>query len=153
MLSILGEASFDMAAFAKTAGIDYREEMELASVTAALHALLALHTMFVKGAPVASLTIRNLEEGVKNRLRVQAASRGRSMEDEARHILRAALGKASPRQSGLGERIRERFAPLGDVQLPIATREPVREPVQAARALPGGSRAAPAPARRERRRG
>ena len=82
---------------------------------------------------MASLTIRNLEEGVKNRLRMRAASRGRSMEDEARHILRAALGKASPRQPGLGERIRERFAALGDVRLPIATREPVREPA------PGGS--------------
>jgi len=104
---------------------------------------------------MASLTIRNLEEGVKNRLRVQAASRGRSMEDEARHILRAALGKASPRQSGLGERIRERFAALGDVQLPIATREPVREPVQAARASPRRTRSAPASAAaaRERRRG
>jgi plasmid stability protein len=104
---------------------------------------------------MASLTIRNLEEGVKSRLRVQAASRGRSMEDEARHILRAALAKASPRESGLVERIRERFAPLGDVQLPIATREPVREPVQPARASLGGKRPAPAPAAAapERRRG
>jgi hypothetical protein len=103
---------------------------------------------------MASLTIRNLEEGVKNRLRVQAASRGRSMEDEARHILRAALAKASPPQSGLGERIRERFAPLGDVRLAIATREPVREPVQAAGASLGGTRLAPASsvAARERRR-
>lgn len=100
---------------------------------------------------MASLTIRNLEDALKSRLRVQAASRGRSMEDEARHILRAALGKTAPRATGLGERIRERFAPLGDVQLPIASREPVREPVQAGPA----SQRAPMPVRatRERRRG
>lgn len=101
---------------------------------------------------MASLTIRNLEEGVKNRLRVQAASRGRSMEDEARHILRAALGKAAPRSSGLGERIRARFAPLGDVQLPIAPREPVREPAQANRASLGGERPAPTSAASARKR-
>jgi plasmid stability protein len=41
---------------------------------------------------MASLTIRNLEESVKARLRVQAAQRGRSMEEEARHILREAVG-------------------------------------------------------------
>lgn len=78
---------------------------------------------------MASLTIRNLEETLKGRLRVRAASRGRSMEDEARHILRAALNEAQPQAAGLGERIRRRFAMLGDVQLPIAVREPVREPL------------------------
>jgi plasmid stability protein len=77
---------------------------------------------------MASLTIRNLEETLKGRLRVRAASRGRSMEEEARHILRAALNESPPPASGLGERIRRRFAALGDVQLPIAAREPVREP-------------------------
>ena len=106
---------------------------------------------------MASLTIRNLEDALKSRLRVQAASRGRSMEDEARHILRAALGKAAPRARGLGERIRERFAPLGDVQLPVASREPVREPVppgaSPARVSPRQAGPAHARAARERRRG
>ena len=77
---------------------------------------------------MASLTIRNLEETLKGRLRVRAASRGRSMEEEARHILRAALNESPPSAADLGERIRRRFAALGDVQLPIAAREPVREP-------------------------
>lgn len=76
---------------------------------------------------MASLTIRNLEETLKGRLRVRAALRGRSMEDEARHILRAALSESPSPAAGLGERIRRRFAALGDVQLPIAAREPVRE--------------------------
>jgi len=77
---------------------------------------------------VASLTIRKLEETLKGRLRVRAAARGRSMEEEARHILRAALNEAPPPAGNLAERIRGRFAVLGDVQLPIAQREPLREP-------------------------
>lgn len=80
---------------------------------------------------MANLTIRNLEETLKSRLRVRAASRGRSMEAEARYILRAALGETPLPSTGLGERIRRRFAALGDVQLPIAVREPVREPTAA----------------------
>ncbi len=104
---------------------------------------------------MASLTIRNLEDSVKARLRVRAASRGRSMEDEARHILRAALSQASPRAPGLGASIRQRFAALGDVQLPIAAREAVREPVQATRAstTAGEPRSGPARAARAGRRG
>jgi plasmid stability protein len=37
------------------------------------------------------MTIRNLDDGLKKRLRIRAAAHGRSMEDEARDILRAAL--------------------------------------------------------------
>lgn len=77
---------------------------------------------------MATLTIRNLDESLKARLRVRAASRGRSMEEEVRHILRAALSESSIPAPNLGQRIRQRFAPLGDVQLPQAVREPVREP-------------------------
>lgn len=92
---------------------------------------------------MANLTIRNLDESLKVRLRVRAALRGRSMEEEARHILRAALSESSISAPNLGQRIRQRFAPLGDVQLPLAAREPVREPpvVDAASARnPAGSR-------------
>ena len=41
---------------------------------------------------MASITIRNLEDEVKRRLRIQAATKGHSMEEEARRILRVALG-------------------------------------------------------------
>ena len=75
---------------------------------------------------MATLTIRNLDERLKGRLRVRAASRGRSMEEEARQILRTALNESEPASTNLAERIRRRFAKLGDVQLPIAAREPVR---------------------------
>ena len=44
-----------------------------------------------------SITIRNLDEQTKERLRVRAARRKRSMEDEARNILRAAVLEDNPR--------------------------------------------------------
>ena len=42
---------------------------------------------------MASITIRNLDDDVKTRLRVRAAGNGRSMEEEARLILRAVVGR------------------------------------------------------------
>ena len=42
---------------------------------------------------MASITVRNLEEGLKRRLRIRAAEHGGSMEEEARSILRTALGQ------------------------------------------------------------
>jgi plasmid stability protein len=75
---------------------------------------------------MATLTLRNLDEWLKTRLRVRAATRGRSMEEEARQILRMVLNESQPVSTNLAERIRHRFAKLGDVQLPIAVREPVR---------------------------
>lgn len=76
------------------------------------------------------MTIRNLDDQLKKRLRVRAASRGRSMEEEAREILRAALS-AEPHQSrrNLAERIRGRIATVGGVELDIPAREPIREPI------------------------
>ena len=50
------------------------------------------------------------------------------MEEEARQILRAALQEPSLPTPDLGARIRARFAALGDVQLPIEARDPVRPP-------------------------
>lgn len=75
---------------------------------------------------MATLTIRNLDDRLKGRLRIRAAARGRSMEEEARQILRTALSESEPASANLAARIRGRFAKLGDVQLPIAPREPVR---------------------------
>ncbi len=77
---------------------------------------------------MASITIRNLDEPLKARLRVQAATHGRSMEDEARDILRAALSKERVPPANLAAVIRARFAPLGGVELPEVPREPMRKP-------------------------
>jgi antitoxin FitA len=77
---------------------------------------------------MASITIRKLPETTKRRLRMRAARNGRSMEQEAREILKAALGRAEPQLIDLAEAIRRRFAPFGGVELEIPAREPIPEP-------------------------
>jgi len=52
----------------------------------------------------------------------------RSMEDEARHILRAALAEETAESRNLAQAIRRRFEPLGGVELPLPDRGPTREP-------------------------
>jgi antitoxin FitA len=78
---------------------------------------------------MATLTIRNLDQAVKERLRVRAAEHGHSMEAEARRILQTELGE-SPRRAdrNLYERIHARFAVLGGVDLDLPPRGLVREP-------------------------
>ncbi|MDP3675573.1 MAG: hypothetical protein Q8R44_10840 [Novosphingobium sp.] len=78
---------------------------------------------------MSAMTIRNIDDALKRRLRIQAARHGKSMEEEARDILRAALSIESPNLSDLGKSIRGRFAKLGGVDLPDLPREPVRDPV------------------------
>ena len=77
---------------------------------------------------MASITVRNLEEGLKRRLRIRAAENGRSMEEEARVILRTTLYHQPPDQADLASAIRARFAPLGGVELEIPPRSPMRKP-------------------------
>ncbi|WP_081617303.1 FitA-like ribbon-helix-helix domain-containing protein [Thioalkalivibrio sulfidiphilus] len=77
---------------------------------------------------MASITIRNLDEELKVRLRIRAAQHRRSMEDEVREMLRTALAEDVMPRGDLGERIRSRFSDFGDVVLEIPSREPVREP-------------------------
>lgn len=76
---------------------------------------------------MAGLTIRNLDEEVKRRLRVRAAEHGRSMEEEAREILRGAVGAPRPGRN-LAAAIRARVAAFGGVELEIPPREPMRDP-------------------------
>ncbi len=76
---------------------------------------------------MASITIRNLGDSLKRRLRVQAAEHGRSMEEEAREILRQAIGRRAAPEN-LGEAIHRRFAALGGVDLDLPPREPMPEP-------------------------
>ena len=80
-------------------------------------------------ATMATITIRNLDESTKQRLRLRAAHHKRSMEDEARHILRSALaeGATAPERS-LAESVRLRFKSLGGAKIRLPAREPMREP-------------------------
>ena len=57
--------------------------------------------------PMATLTIRNLDDAVRDRLRRRAAEHGHSMEEEVRQILRQVVEPAKPAATteGLGSRI------------------------------------------------
>ena len=77
---------------------------------------------------MASITVRNLDDDVKRRLRVRAAENGRSMEQEAREILKQALEEETAPAKDLGTAIYERFRPFGGVELDIPPRDPMREP-------------------------
>jgi plasmid stability protein len=76
---------------------------------------------------MASITIRRLPEDTKRRLRIRAARNGRSMEQEAREILKNELGQPAKPPKNLADAIREIFAPFGGVELQIPRREPIPE--------------------------
>jgi plasmid stability protein len=76
---------------------------------------------------MASITIRNLDDDIKLRLRIRAAKHGRSMEEEARAILRRAMDEATPPRN-LAAAIRARIVPLGGVDLDLPAREPMPAP-------------------------
>ena len=76
---------------------------------------------------MASITIRNLDDDVKMRLRVRAARHKRSMEEEARMILRKAVGR-KPSRRNLAEIARSCFGPDNGVELELPPRGPGREP-------------------------
>ena len=78
---------------------------------------------------MASITIRNLDDDVKTRLRVRAAEHHRSMEEEVRIILCDAVTgrRAGPRD--LVAFTRQCFASVGGVELELPPRGPMREPL------------------------
>lgn len=77
---------------------------------------------------MASITIRRLDDSVKARLRVQAARKGHSMEEEARAILTAAL-EGEGHSLGFADRFQAKLAALGGgFELPEIPRPPLRKP-------------------------
>ena len=77
---------------------------------------------------MASITIRKLPEETKRKLKIRAAEHGRSMEQEAREILKGALQRPRREQPKDLAAIGRRFAPYGGVKLEIPPREPIPEP-------------------------
>jgi plasmid stability protein len=77
---------------------------------------------------MAQLVVRNLEERVKERLRRRARQNGRSMEEEARDILRNALvAKKAPSEEGAGTQLAKVFAGIGiDFDIPEIRGQEVR---------------------------
>ena len=77
---------------------------------------------------MASITIRNLDDDLKTRLRVRAAEHRRSMEEEVRIILRDTVDGERVAPRDLAKFTRECFAPLGGVEVELPPRGPMREP-------------------------
>lgn len=76
---------------------------------------------------MASITIRNLDDDIRIRLRVRAAHNGQSMEEEVRQILRKAVGR-EPRTEDLASIIRSHFGPEHGLELELPPRGSGREP-------------------------
>ena len=79
---------------------------------------------------MASITVRNLEDKIKRRLKVRAAENGRSMEQEVREILKSVLDTTGSPKTGadLVKRIRAIWEPLGGIELGLPPRQPMRDP-------------------------
>ena len=77
---------------------------------------------------MASITVRNLDDGIKTRIRVRAAENHRSMEEEVRIILRDAVTGRRAGPGNLAAFTRRCFAPLGGVELELPPRGSMREP-------------------------
>lgn len=76
---------------------------------------------------MSTMTIRNLDDDLKRRLRIRAAEHGRSMEDEMREILRTALAEPAESGADFAKRVHQRFAALGGVDLPEIERGAARD--------------------------
>ena len=75
---------------------------------------------------LASISVRNLEDDVKERLRTRAARHGRSMESEIRAILADAVSEPND-DAGLFQTMLDRFGEIGGVELELPPRTtPVR---------------------------
>jgi plasmid stability protein len=73
-----------------------------------------------------TLTIRKLDPAVKERLRVRAAERGHSMEEEARRILSESCGQAL-RQENVAEIALRLFGDENGIELELPPRQRGRE--------------------------
>lgn len=71
---------------------------------------------------MAALSIRNLDDRVRDRLRVRAAANGRSMEAEARTILAEAVG-GQRNEPDLFCSLLARFDAEGGIELEIPSRD------------------------------
>ncbi|GAB3069158.1 FitA-like ribbon-helix-helix domain-containing protein [Micromonospora schwarzwaldensis] len=70
---------------------------------------------------MASLSIRDLDDAVREKLRIRAARHGRSMESEIRDILTAAVAEDEP-GTDLFSALADRFTRLGGVDLDLPAR-------------------------------
>jgi len=72
---------------------------------------------------MSTLTVRNIEPAIKDKLRLMAAAHGHSIAEEVRSILRRSVTQGT-KPCGLGSRMHARFIAMGDVVLPLPERFP-----------------------------
>lgn len=72
---------------------------------------------------MASILIRQIDEATKTKLRLRAAGHGRSMEAEAREILKEAVDMKPEKRLNLADAIRSHLGPLEGFELEIPPRE------------------------------
>ena len=77
---------------------------------------------------MSSITVRNLDEAVKNSLRIRAARHGWSMEQEVRQILAQTVAPEQAEAISFAERVNRRFAGLDAELLSLPARKPARTP-------------------------
>ena len=77
---------------------------------------------------MASITVRNLDDDLKERLRRRSARHRRSMEEEAREILRTTLAREQHTPPNLAASIRRRLSGIGGIDLAESLREAMPEP-------------------------
>lgn len=70
---------------------------------------------------LAAISVRNLDDHVKERLRIRAARHGRSMESEIRAILIEAVREPDD-ADGLFQAMLDRFGKIGGVELELPSR-------------------------------
>ncbi len=77
---------------------------------------------------MSSITIRNLDDDLKARLRLRAARHGLSMEQEVRDILQQTLAAEPAATNGLdfAMRINQRFKGLGAEAIALPSRLPAK---------------------------
>jgi len=80
---------------------------------------------------MASITVRNIEDGTKQQLRLRAALKGHSLEEEVRTVLRdaASAREPDPRASNLYDDIRKLVEPHGGFDIPVPDRQPAARPI------------------------
>jgi plasmid stability protein len=77
---------------------------------------------------MSTITVRNIDERVKRELRMRAAQRGHSMEEEVREILSRVVETDRAPEFNIAASIMKRFAPLGGVELNSLPRDKMRKP-------------------------
>jgi len=76
---------------------------------------------------MASITIRNIDDEVKSKLRVRAAMNNRSMEEEVRVILKEATSQSHEKQRSLVDIAREAVEPYNGFEVELPKRDDIRE--------------------------